>query len=442
LRILYADPAVLGFGSHHATSVLALPEAFRNLGHKVIVAGHADVLPEMRERTGALPAFRAFTYTGPSTDPMSGWLTNFLWARDATLEDLAHLWRDRGPFDLVYFNSARAAQVAALGLWLRQLSDSGLTTPPTVIELAIEAGLTQTNPGTYGVRNRGIAVLFRHCREWLGDDEFGQLTFVAGCRQAVDEYDAIFFSREFDGSSIQAPRVNSGAVHLAPMPQPLPLPRLRTRPPENGHSARKSLTVGFLGHQRPDKGYHMLPAVIQQVLHAFPDVRILVQHSDPGSMRSTTDEIDRLAHDGLQVELILRPFVEHEWFALLDRCDIIALPYTRNRFETSASAILGEALASGAPVVVPGGTVLSSVVDELRGPGTTFATWEPPSIAGGIAEAIHRFDDLAERAFEAGRIWRERHGPDRFARAVLALAAERAAQPSRALATLDPPLRA
>lgn len=404
LRILYADSAIEGFAGHHATSVLALPEALRNLGHEVIVAGHASVVPELRDKTGALPVFRAQTYLGPSADPISGWLTNFLWARDVTLEDLTRFWNENGPFDLIYFNSARAAQVVALGLWLRQSSGGGLTIPPVVIELAIEAGLTRTGPGTYSVRNLG-AILFRHCREWLGDELFRQLIFVAGCRQAVEEYTAIFL----------------GPVHLAPMPQPLPLPRLRRRAAGTPHS----LTVGFVGHQRIDKGYHMVPELIRQILHRYADVRILVQQSDPGFLRDTSDEIARMAHDDSRVELILRPFTGQDWFGLLDRCDIVALPYTDTRYETSASAILGEALASGAPVVVPARTTLSSVVDDLLGPGTTFDRWEPPSIASSIAEAINQFDDLAERAFEAGRKWRERHGPDHFARAILALAAQR-----------------
>ncbi len=142
-------------------------------------------------------------------------------------------------------------------------------------------------------------------------------------------------------------------------------------------------------------------------------------------MKGTSEEIVRLAHDDRRVEFILRPFVEQEWFALLDRCDIIAFPYTPTRFETSIPAILVEALASGAPVVVPAGTALSLTLDELGGPGTTFDRWEPTSIASGIAEATDRFHDLAARAFEPGRIWRGRHGPDRFARAILELAARR-----------------
>src|SRR6185312_10185704 len=258
--------------------------------------------------------------------------------------------------------------------------------------------------GTYRVRDVA-ATLLLHCREWLGDEVFGQLIFVTGCRQAVEEYTAIF----------------SGPVHLAPMPQPLPIPRLRKRAAGEPHS----LTVGFLGHQRTDKGYQIVPALTQHILHRHPNVRVLVQQSEPGTMKSTSDEIARLAHDDKRVELILRPFTAQDWFALLDRCDIIALPYTQTRYETSASAILGEALASGAPVVVPARTTLSSVVDDLDGPGTTFDRWESPSIASGIAEAIDRFDELAKRAFQAGRRWRERHGPDHFARAVLALAAQR-----------------
>jgi hypothetical protein len=80
---------------------------------------------------------------------------------------------------------------------------------------------------------------------------------------------------------------------------------------------------------------------------------------------------------------------------------------------------VGEALAAGAPIVVPAATTMSAAVEAAGGPGTTFATWDAPAIAGAIGEAVDRFADLAERAYRAGAAWRERHGPDRFVAKVI-----------------------
>ncbi len=44
---------------------------------------------------------------------------NFTIARDATILDLRRAWLEFGPFDLIYFNSAKPAQIAALGQWLK-----------------------------------------------------------------------------------------------------------------------------------------------------------------------------------------------------------------------------------------------------------------------------------------------------------------------------------
>jgi hypothetical protein len=120
--------------------------------------------------------------------------------------------------------------------------------------------------------------------------------------------------------------------------------------------------------------------------------------------------------------LILQPAVGDGWFSLIDRCDIVALPYDPVRYQAAYSAIVGEALAAGAVLVGPAGTTISKALDSMGGPGTTFSDWSAASIADGIGRAIDQFDDLADRAYHAGTTWHGMHGPDRFAEAVLAAA--------------------
>ncbi len=189
------------------------------------------------------------------------------------------------------------------------------------------------------------------------------------------------------------------------------------------------LTIGLLGHQRPDKGWQFAPDFVPVILQRHVGARIIAHQSDPESMVEATEKLRRLAAREPRLELLVQPAVREAWFDLLDRCDIVALPYDPQRYQTAYSAIVGEALAAGAPVVVPAATTMSAALETAGGPGTTFVQWDAASIAAGITHAIGHFDELAGRAYRAGLSWRERHGPDRFAVAVIEAAGRTGAAP-------------
>ncbi|MFZ5778910.1 MAG: hypothetical protein ACOY4R_01720 [Pseudomonadota bacterium] len=409
MKILYADSGLRGLEGHHASSGMALPRALRTLGHDVTVLGHRDLVPALRQSAGAIPFFQSFTYGGPSSDALAGWLTNFSVALDATVADLQRAWTAHGPFDLVYFNSVKPAQVAALGLWMKGAFPRAEAAPPVVVELGTESGLARdaSSPGGFAVRDPS-AMLYRHAAQRIGMPWLERIAFVAAAEAAAAEYGFLF----------------DRPVGLAPMPQSLP--PLRRRVPAG------SLTIGLLGHQRPDKGYRLAPALIPEVLRRHDAVRFLVHQSDPEGMQDVTAELRRLAQHQPRLELMVAPATGEDWFALLDRCDLVALPYDPQRYAGSYSAIVGEALASGAPLVVPAATTLAAELEEAGGAGVTFDAWEVASVADAVGEAIARLPTLAEQAARAGGLRHERHGPQRFVACVLAEAARLGkAQPAR-----------
>src|SRR4051794_39550193 len=105
MRILYADTGLRGLEGHIASSAIALPPAFRRLGHDVAILGHRDLVSSIRDATDAVPLFRFYTWGAWSSDPLIGWLADFTEIADATLADLHRAWVEFGPFDFMYFNT-------------------------------------------------------------------------------------------------------------------------------------------------------------------------------------------------------------------------------------------------------------------------------------------------------------------------------------------------
>lgn len=399
MRIAYVDPGLRGLEGHHASSALALPAALRRLGHDVTVLGFREIAEALQQSTGALPFFEIFTYGKHwAFDPMAGWLTDFTSALEATEADLRRAWKSLGPFDLVYANSVRPAQMAALGLWLKSAFERPEAGPPIVVEFGTESGLARTacaDAAGFEVRD-SLAVLYRHAALRIGERWLGRFAFLAAAAAAAEEY-AFLTNRP---------------VSVTPMPQSLP--PLRRRQPK-----QERLTIGLVGHQRLDKGYRLAPEFIPQVLQKHRQAKFLVHQSDATALAEVTDRLRALAAGEPRLELKVEPAVGKDWFALLDRCDIVALPYDPQRYAGSYSAIVGEALASGAPVAVPAATTMATELQMAGGPGVIIDAWNATSIAAAIGGAIDGFADLSERAHCAGQAWHERHGPERFIAHVL-----------------------
>ncbi|MBN9491402.1 MAG: hypothetical protein J0H44_29560 [Alphaproteobacteria bacterium] len=405
MKILYIDTGLRYPDGHLASSALSLPPAFRRLGHQVTILGHRDLAPGLQREIGALPFFRIYTWQKTSPDPLVGWMVDFAKYVNFTVADLHHAWQQFGPFDFVYVNTARPVQLAATGLWLKEGFPNRGAAPAIVVQLGTTPALfrSQGPSGSVFSLRDPSTLLHRYATNLVDKEWMEQITLVAVNRTIAEEYSYI----------VDLPVVPVTA------PEELPAARQRT--------STGALTLGFMGHQRIDKGYEFLPDLISLLLSKHARLRFIVQHSDPDGrsqaeperMARVTAQLRSLADRASNIELILKPATGAAWFSLIDRCDIVALPYEPANYVDSYSAILGEALASGAVIVAPAGTTMADEITRAGGVGTTFNDWTVESVATAIDEAVERFADLAQRASVGGRAWRKKHGPDAYVSAVI-----------------------
>jgi hypothetical protein len=184
-------------------------------------------------------------------------------------------------------------------------------------------------------------------------------------------------------------------------------PRLRKR------DANGLVNVAFLGHQREEKGYHLVPAIVRQLMDRSAPVKILIHNSAPGDS-PVSRELRALASENSKISFIEEPGDQSHWQDLLDSSDLVVLPYEPTRYRESGSGISTEAVSDGIPMVVPPDTTMETLAASYQGCATTFSRWGADEITDAIERAVEDFEALANRAEAGALVWRRNNGVELF----------------------------
>jgi len=402
LHFHYVDPGLRNNLGHHANSCRLITRELRKLGIGCSVFAHNGIEDGLRAELGAEKLFRQLTYWSTDADPIAGWLTSFVRSSTETWQDLARM-PPPGPDDIVYLNSAQAPQLMALLQWMRTLPAN--RTPYVMTEFGTGPGLD------FEVIPEGIRVLTRDPRQ---DARAVLYRYAANILPQVNLSRLHMFTFEPMSSKLYS-------FILKATVDTLPLPHF-SKTPGGSRAGRRPVTVSVLGHQRPDKGYDLVPDIARMLLEQRADIRLLIHNGAPQEMAAVQQKLRDLRPGHPQLMLDERMAGPPLWEDLLRRSDIILCPYPVWRFAAAYSAVAAEAVASGIPLVVPAATTLAALVDQYGGAGTSFAQHDPATIVAAVIRAVDRFDELADIAARAAVKWHDTMGAENMVKAMLRLA--------------------
>ena len=406
MRVIYADTGLSQDLGHHANACRLMTAEWRIQGYDVSVAASHLVTPTLQQELGAAPHFRVHTYWYNDGDPYSGWLNAFFHSAQLTAEDFALL----GPFtpaDLLYVNSIQPAQLMAIASFLR---DTPVPHRPRVVaELGTAPGLD--------FEWRGDTLHF-HAKDPRYDAKAAFYRFAS--RALAGSADPVLLTFHEACSSVYS--------HLLRRPvSTVPVPHQALLAPVSRQEG-KPRVIGVLGHQRADKGYHLMPAIAQLLLRGNPDLRLLLHNGAPGYMHEVQAEVRAMAAREPRMIVDERVADQKIWHDLLQGCDIVLCPYDPPSYIGAYSAIVGEALSMGIPVVVPECTTLARTFMEHGSPGATFYHYRPDEIAASVLTVLADFSTHEARAMAAALNWTARMGAANTVASIVSLLAE---QPER-----------
>jgi glycosyltransferase involved in cell wall biosynthesis len=137
----------------------------------------------------------------------------------------------------------------------------------------------------------------------------------------------------------------------------LPIPHLPAREALEKENRR---VIGYFGEARYDKGFDLLPGLIENVLKDDQSASFIIQSNVHKRTAAMADAVGRLFNIGdsfpSRLEIIDRYVSDAEYAALMRKCSIILIPYRGKLYGKGTSGILAEAIACGKWAVVPAGT--------------------------------------------------------------------------------------
>ncbi len=177
---------------------------------------------------------------------------------------------------------------------------------------------------------------------------------------------------------------------------------------------------GVLGSPRADKGFaEVVQVILSLSLNPAPP-QFLVQVHDPDDTSALW--VARLREAKLpNVELVDRCLdSDSEYAQLFSRVAVFLLPYHLRVYGFRTSGIFCEALASGRPVIVSGGSWMDEKAGE-KAACLRVSERDPLSLSSAISSMASRYREMSARAHQMAPVYREEFSAREFVSRLLSL---------------------
>lgn len=355
MKIALLDPGLESPRGHHFDLDLRLARAFGEQGHEVEAHGWVEMPPAFQAMAASeglvlKGTFRVKTYApiSPGRVPIDAYEEM---AR-STAVDLASV----PPADLWYWPTLAPYQLAA----------------------AVQNGSSVRQLGGVWWTPR-----FPH--------EVGALMW-SRCVRSLAEHPRRIVVGAYDEVIGRAYRSYSPELEMVQLPCPHDGARKIDHPSE-------LRSIGFFGHQRPERGVDLLPQLVTTLLQR--NYQVVVQ--DSGGTLS-----QKRGHPHLRI----LPYV-NDFAAEMARCDLVVWPSRWMYYTQCFSGVVSECIATGVPVIVPSGCLPADLVARY-GCAMLFHDYSPEGILGVVEDAAADFPLHVARARKAAIEWHRVNGTRRL----------------------------
>lgn len=202
----------------------------------------------------------------------------------------------------------------------------------------------------------------------------------------------------------------------------LPLPVRPVPPDEGARGGSERVRLTYFGDARGEKGFHLLPALVDSVLGSpmAGRVKFVIQANpargarDEAGISEARNALRRW--QGPDLDLLEEPLSDQEYGRRLVETDAVIIPYQPLAYRYRSSGILAEALVAGKPVIVPEDTWMAREAD----PGSSVRFGSPGELFQAVSRLVSHFEEFSNTARGRMGYWRARHEAPALVHALVA----------------------
>lgn len=405
MKILISEEALQNENGHWPTYIAGVADGLRSLGDDVDVLTHQAATASIVRQVGGVPWFSRNCWLDAASQGAVGGIRHNLTFR----KELISWLKSHQPYDWVFALTMRLQHLLAFALLS---SDKKLPDTTRYLLLFVQGfGLYSGLGKPTSFPRNGSTLLARVCFRLLAPAvRRGQVVLAAETKGMQDEL------RRFTGLP----------VALFPHPvefnaesgkRKMERQQSETKNQEQGTKNKKqALTITCPGFARHEKGNDLLQEAVKQMLNGTFAERYHFVMQWPESF--TMPDGSRLGSDHSlssdpRVEFLNENLNAEAYERLLNRTDLVVLPYRRSSYYHRVSRVAIEAASRGIPLVYTAGTWTEEIA-EMTGCGVAIQDETSEAVENALIAAVERFEVLSRDASRSALKVANYHSAERF----------------------------
>lgn len=376
MKFIVVDSSLKDRIGHHYEYTRSLVSELRARGWKTAVYANRGIEPSIMEEVAATPAFRRTIYDGLLPRPLSSQGIDLL-KNVSYFTELLDITEVNEEFDgIVLFHTTNLNQLFGIYTW----GSLRLRNGRSKLVILLRFKLPESGPG------RAAYTVSLRLLKRLGD----RIVFLSDSRSLADDY----------------ARLAGIEVHVMPIPHV----------PDPGTwqiARRKTVQLFCPGIAREEKGFHLLPAVVEHFSHRSPDLRFVMQSILHRPTAAVLTALRRIRSSATNVILLDRPLTTEEYHDRMRDADAVLIPYNADNYGGRTSGVFAEAMAFGKPVITTRCGWLEENIERYDF-GVLIEHYSPAGIVEAVGRYLERKSEFERKAGEVSADWRRHHNPGAY----------------------------
>ncbi len=385
MKIIVIEDGLRSNDGHYLNNCLAIKQAAERHGIETKFIIHREADEKVLRALSAIPCITFNQFDRVSKDPLCGSLESFLIQSSTTAKNLFPVLESViNPGDLIFYPTVSFNQLTAFGMLLEGLPKLKLC--KVIFNFVIQDFLQQD-----GAKFNPNASYYRmSINKVQRKISSRQILLTANGRRMVA---AVSFMLNM-------------SVEKYPIPKYYPDELVNKK---NNKENSKPLIGMFGSMNKPDKGLHMIPKLIEE----SKDFDWLIQ--EPSSKNKVLwGRDEHLMQNKKNIKFIEHGLSSIDYYENFSSVDVVLTPYKIGADKIQTSGIVSEAAASGKVIVSPANAWIQEHIDNGNIIGRTYKQWNVEAINNSLKEVFDNLDVLKNKAELNSADWRKNQSADAY----------------------------